>query len=122
MGFIKLKSESIVQKTKNYALLSSYISLRYNKIKIGSKPNLKWKVLQNKGNPYKLILMTKEVIDLINFIPQKIKTEKLKISTYVKEAQFVEPYTVLGKLSILSEKQLSITSIKKGLTPYPRIM
>ena len=120
--FIKLKSESIVQKTKNSALLSSFISLRYNKIKIGSKPNLKWKVLQNKGNPYKLILMTKEVIDLINFIPQKIKTEKLKISTYVKEAQFVEPYTILGKLSILSEKQLSITSIKKRLTPYPRIM
>jgi len=66
--------------------------------------------------------MTKEVLDLINFIPQKIKTEKLKISTYIKEAQFVEPYTVLSKLSILPEKQLSIRKIKKRLAPSSRLM
>tara|TARA_B100000768_G_scaffold179022_1_gene195864 strand:- start:10617 stop:14309 length:3693 start_codon:yes stop_codon:yes gene_type:complete len=120
--FIKLKSESLIQKTKNYALLGSFISLKYKKIKIGAKPNLKWKVLKNSENCHSLILITKEVIDLINFIPQKIKTEKLKLSTYVKEGQFVEPYTILAKLSILSSETLTITNIKKRLTPSPRVM
>ena len=45
-----------------------------------------------------------KIINLLNFLPKKITNEKLKISLQVQESQFIEPQTVVGKISLLPEQ------------------
>jgi DNA-directed RNA polymerase subunit beta' len=121
---LNFNSGELVKQHKNRNLINSSISLNWNKTKLETKAGLNLKILKNHKQPnlFNLAIITNEVINLINFLPKKFANEKLKISLQVKGSQFIEPQTILGKISLLPEQQFSITKIKKTTDPSARLM
>ena len=121
---LNFNSGELVKQHKNRNLINSSISLNWNKTKLETKAGLHLKILKNHKQPnlFNLAIITNEVINLINVLPKKFANEKLKISLQVKGSQFIEPQTVLGKISLLPEQQFSITKIKKTSDPSARLM
>jgi DNA-directed RNA polymerase subunit beta' len=121
---LNFNSGDLVKQHKNRNIINSSISLNWDKTKLDTKTGLQFKILKNKKqtNLFNLVIITNEIINLINFLPKKFASEKLKISLHVKESQFIEPQTILGKISLLPEQQFSITKIKKTVDPSARLM
>ena len=121
---LKFNSGDLVKQHKNRNIINSSISLNWDKTKLDTKTGLQLKILKNKkqSNLFNLVIITNEIINLINFLPKKFANERLKISLHVNESQFIEPQTILGKISLLPEQQFSITKIKKTLEPSARLM
>ena len=116
---LNFNSGDLVKQHKNRNIINSSISLNWDKTKLDTKTGLQFKILKNKKqtNLFNLVIITNEIINLINFLPKKFASEKLKISLHVNESQFIEPQTILGKISLLPEQQFSITKIKKNSGP-----
>ena len=70
-------------------------------------PTLKNKTIFN------LALINKEILEINNFLAKKLNNEKLKISLFIKQLEYIEPQTLLGIVSIVPPEQLKIESIKK---------
>ena len=121
---LNFNSGDLVKQRKDRNIINSTISLHWDKTKLDAKNGLQLKILKNKKqeNLFYLAIVTNEIINLINFLPKKITNEKLKISLHVNESQFIEPQTIIGKISLLPEQQFSITKIKKTFDNSARLM
>ena len=121
---LKFNSGDLVKQDKNRNIINSSISLIWDKTKLDTKSGLQLKILKNQKqtNLFNLVIITKEIINLINFLPKKFTNENLKISLHVNESQFTEPQSILGKISLLPKQKFSITKIKKTIDPAPRLM
>ena len=121
---LNFNSGELVKQHKNRNLINSSISLNWKKSKLEKKVGLQLKILKNDKQPhsFNLAIITNEVINLINFLPKKFASEKLKVSLQVQESQLIESQTILGKISLIPEQQFSITKVKKTIDPIARLM
>lgn len=62
---------------------------------------------------YNLALIDEESININNFLSKKLNDEKLKISLFVKKFEYVEFQTILGVISIIPPKILTVETITK---------
>ena len=64
---------------------------------------------------YYLSLMEEEIIDISNFVTKKLNNDNLNLSLFIKNLDYVEEKTVLGKIGVLLKNLSNLEKIKKQI-------
>ena len=121
-----LKHKSTGKQTKKLKIdlieSSLWVDNEPNQVGIKTDFALKFIPKINKKQKYIFALMVEEIINIPNFLPKKLTKEKLKLSLFIKNLEYIEQQTILGKISITPKKTCVIKNLKKNDTTQSKTL
>jgi DNA-directed RNA polymerase subunit beta' len=121
---LKYKLNSKKYKKNSLNLIDSYLYLKTNDDKINSKKDFIFRLIPNNQTKqeFNLGLMVEQAIDIPNFLSKKLNDETLKLSLWVKNLEYIEKNSLVGKVAIEPPKDLIIRNIKNGILKIPQTL
>ena len=77
---------------------------------------------QEKGEMFYFCILDEEKFNINLFLPKKLDDEKLKISFFVKELEYIEKNTLIGKISIIPNTSSRLIQLKTELNENLKIL
>jgi DNA-directed RNA polymerase subunit beta' len=122
--YLHYKSGELITEKSERNLIKSVIYLNLNPTITPKEnmTNLEYKMVRDPQTNNHLTLITKEHLNFVNYIPKKLRSRNLKISLFVNDYQFIEPQTIVGKLSLLPNQEIKIKKIKRTYGNLARLL
>ena len=122
--YLRYKSGELITQKSERTLINSVIYLNLNPTIIPEEntTNLEYKIVKDDEKNLHLTLITKEHLNFVNYIPKKLRSRSLKISLFVNDYQFIEPQTIIGKLSLLPTQEIKVKKIKRTYGNLARLL
>jgi DNA-directed RNA polymerase subunit beta' len=121
---LKYKLNSKKYKKQSINLIDSYLYLKTNNSKVNSKLDFLFRLIPNNqvNQKFNLGLMIEQVIDIPNFLYKKLNDETLKLSLWVKNLEYIEKNSLIGKVAVEPPKNLVIKNIKNEIFNIPQTL
>jgi DNA-directed RNA polymerase subunit beta' len=112
--YLKLESGKKTHQKKAFNLIESVVKSKKQKFKFLRKIGLAFYLIcREKSSQHpKLTLMYEENINLSNLLSKRLNEEKLNLSLFIKNFDYVESQSILGLISLSSKKTMEIKKIQ----------
>jgi DNA-directed RNA polymerase subunit beta' len=131
---LELKKNIKDYKKQNIKLVNEYIWIEIIILKNKIKNKFLYKIINTKiGNKksdiqntekkiYYLTLITEEKVNLLNFMVKKLKNENYKLSSFLKNFEYIEKNTVIAKISYIEKNLPTLYELKKQINKKVKIL
>jgi DNA-directed RNA polymerase subunit beta' len=119
---LKYRINSKQYKKQSLNLIDSYLHLKIGNNFINSRNDFLLRLIPNNRDKkvFNLALVSEQKLNIPNFLSKKLNDETIKLSLWVKNLEYVEKNSILGKVAIEPSKDLIIKKIKTSISKFPQ--